>query len=265
MSIVDLKVGAIVAGTILVFTIIANVIPQVESEVPLQVAFGADVTPEELVSVGEQLYLGAGGCVACHAETAGARAPNLATDYGGQGPIGVRCADRIPGLMCKEYLYQALVRPTDYMIGDYPPIMPPLDRTMSPAQIWSIVAYLESLGGEVTVTAADIPPDPAPGADPGVPAVADAPVGLATEDPVEIVQELCTMCHLANGEGVDLGPPLTGIGGRLSRDELRIAILDPPSVVSPGYEDFVGLMPTTFGQQLSAGQLEAVVQYLSGL
>ncbi len=264
MSSVDLKVGGVVLVTIVLFTLIANVIPQVQSEVPLEVTFGADATPEELVAAGELLYHGAGGCTACHAESAGARGPNLATDYQGRGPIGVRCGERVPGMSCKEYLHTALVRPMEHMVEGYPPIMPPVDRTMSPAQIWAMVAYLESLGGEVTVTGADIPQV----ADNGTPGAAPPPVGgpaVASSDPAEILRVLCTQCHLFAGEGVDLGPALDGIGNLRSAEELRVAILDPPRVVRSGYEDFVGLMPLTFGSQLTAAQLEAVVRYLAEL
>jgi mono/diheme cytochrome c family protein len=264
MSSVDLKIVGVTMVTIAAYTVVANIIPQVESDVPPDVAFGADVTPEELVDAGSVLYEGAGGCVACHAETPGARAPNLRTDYRGQGPIGVRCADRIPGMECKEYLYQALVRPNDHIVDDYPPIMPPVDRTLSQPQIWALVAYLESMGGEVTVTAADIPDEPEPG-EPGAPAAPGVGPTLATTDPGEIIRELCVQCHVYEGAGLDLGPDLDGIGARRSAQELRLAILDPPAVVSEGYEDFVGLMPVDFGRQLTAEQLEAVVSYLSGL
>jgi mono/diheme cytochrome c family protein len=264
MSMVDVKVAGVVAGTIVLFTLIANVIPQVQSEVPRDVAFGADVTAEELVAAGEALYLGAGGCTACHAESAGARGPNLATDHAGMGSIGQRCGDRVPGLSCKEYLHQALVLPTQDMVEGYPPIMPPVDRTLSPPQIWSLVAYLESLGGEVTVTGADIPPAEAdaPGAE-GTGAA--APGATTATDPAAIVQELCVMCHILEGEGAPLGPPFDGIGNRRSADEIRQAILDPTSVVAEGYEDMVGVMPPYFGERLTGAQLESVVHYLAGL
>jgi mono/diheme cytochrome c family protein len=259
MSSVDLKILAVTLLTIGAYTVVANIIPQVQSDVPAQLAFGADVSPEELVSAGRQLYDGAGGCVACHAESPGARAPNLRTDYQGEGPIGARCGDRVPGLSCKEYLYQALVRPNDFNVGDYPPIMQPLDRTMTQAQIWALVAYLESNGGQVTVTGADIPEatgEEAPG--PGAPGMQ-----LATTDPVELIRELCVQCHVMGELGTDLGPGFDDIGARRSAQELRLAILDPPAVVTAGYEDFVGLMPVDFGRRLTAEQLEAMVTYLS--
>ncbi len=264
MSAVDLKIVAVTLITIAAYTVVANVIPQVESDVPAEIAFGADVTPEELVEVGEELYAGGGGCLACHAETPGARAPNIRTDYQGEGPIGVRCADRVPGMDCKEYLYQALVRPTDHMVGDYPPIMPAADRTLTQPQIWAIVAYLQSLGGEVTVTAADIPDQPEEG-EAGAPGLAAAGPEVDSTDPEVLITELCLQCHVMAGEGLDLGPDFDGIGNLRSAEELRLAILDPPAVVSEGYEDMVGLMPPDFGRRMTAEQLEAVVTYLSQL
>lgn len=264
MSAVDLKIVAVTLATIAAYTVVANVIPQVESDVPAEIAFGADVSPEELLEAGQELYEGGGGCLACHAETPGARAPNLLTDYQGEGPIGVRCDDRVPGMDCKEYLYEALVRPSDHMVGDYPPIMPAADRSLTQPQIWAIVAYLQSLGGEVTVTAADIP-DQAAGGEPGAMGLAAGGPEMDSTDPDVLVRELCLQCHLLAGEGLDLGPDFDGIGNRRSAEDLRLAILDPPAVVSEGYEEMVGLMPVDFGRRLTAEQLEAVVTYLSQL
>jgi mono/diheme cytochrome c family protein len=261
MSSIDLKILFVTLITIAAYTVVANVIPQLESEVPPEVAFGADVTPEELVEVGEQLYEG-GGCLACHSETPGARGPNLRTDYQGQGPIGLRCADRVPGLECKEYLYQAMVRPLEHMVEGYPPIMPPADRTLTQPQIWAIVAYLESLGGEVTVTADDIP-DEDPAEDPAAEPAEEPDV--AVTDPEEILRRECLICHVMAGEGTDLGPPFDDLGARRTAEEIRIGILDPPAIVSEGYEDLVGAMPANFGDRLTATQLEALVRYLSEL
>lgn len=270
MGSVDLKIIALVLGTIGFYTLVANAIPQVQSEVPAEADFGADVTAEELVDVGLSLYEGAGGCTACHAESPGARAPNLLTDYRGQGTIGARCGNRVPGLACKDYLHQALSDPTTHLVDEYPPIMPSVARTMDSQQVWAIVAYLESNGGEVTVTAADIQAD-AVGATGSVAGGAPAGGGgtagpaVAGEDPVQITQTLCVMCHQLGGQGVALGPPLDGIGSRLSAEQLRTAILDPAASMAVGFEQMSGIMPATFGSQLTAGQLEAVVRHLSGL
>ena len=263
MGAVDLKVGGVVFGTILVFTLVANAIPQVQSDVPELIAFGAEVTAEELVGAGQGLFDGAGGCTACHAEGTGARGPNLVTDYQGEGTIGQRCGDRIPGLDCKEYLYQSLILPQNLLVDDFPPIMPPLDRTMNQQQIWAIVAFLQSQGGEVTVTGADIPSDELAGAAAGI--GASGVPGVAGSDPAEILNQECVLCHMVGGTGVEVGPPLDGVGGRLSADEIRVSIIDPSAFASEGFQELINAMPPNFGDRFTASQLESVVGYLSGL
>ncbi len=262
MSSVDLKILALTAVTIGAFTLVANIIPQVESDVPEQIVLDDDITSEELVEIGRDLYEGPGGCVACHSETPGARGPNLLTDHQGQGLIGERCADRIEGMDCQEFLHLALVQPTEYLVEGYEPIMPPADRALDPEQVWAIVAYLQSVGGEVTVTA-DVILEAADA--PDTPAGDDAEPDVAATDPETVVQQLCLQCHVLGDEGTEMGPAFDGIGARLSSDEIRRKILDPDAFISEGYEDFAGVMPGNFGQQLTAGQLEAMVQYLSGL
>jgi hypothetical protein len=51
--------------------------------------------------------------------------------------------------------------------------------------------------------------------------------------------------------------------GSLSPDYLRRAILDPAADTAQGFEAFAGTMPPNFGDQLTAGQLESLVKYLS--
>ncbi len=95
----NLKIAAVVIFTLFLYTLIANSIPQVESEVPEELDLSAGVTAEALVAAGERLYSGAGGCTACHG--LGTRAPNLFTSEGGAGAIGARCGERVPGVGCK--------------------------------------------------------------------------------------------------------------------------------------------------------------------
>jgi len=103
------KIIGIVLGTLALYTLIANKIPQVQSEVPQALTLGANVTSEQLVAAGEKVYTGIGGCTTCHG--LGERAPNLLTDEKGQGPIGARCGKREPGKTCKQYLYESLDNP----------------------------------------------------------------------------------------------------------------------------------------------------------
>ena len=63
MLLENLKIFAVVLGSLGTFTLVANSIPQVQSEVPLELSFGADVSPEELMFSGEALYNGGGNCI----------------------------------------------------------------------------------------------------------------------------------------------------------------------------------------------------------
>ena len=258
----NLKVALVVIGTLAFYTFLANSIPQVESDVPTELTFGADVSPERLVTAGEELYLGAGGCTACHG--LGTRAPNLLTDQGGAGTIGARCGSRVSGKDCKTYLHESMIRPNDFVVEGFQPIMPDMSRTLSENQIWALVAYLQSLGGEVTVTGADLPAEGA-GAGPAAPAGgAAAPAGAtASLDPMEIIRaNNCLACHKLGAEGGPLGPPFDGMGTRLNAERIRRAILFPNADTAQGFAQFAGTMPQTFGQSLNAAQLEALVTFL---
>ncbi len=258
----NLKVGAVVIGTIAFYTMLANSIPQIESDVPTELAFTGAVTPEQLVQAGEELFHGAGGCTACHG--LGTRAPNLLADEQGAGAIGARCATRVSGQDCKTYLHESLVNPNVYVVEGYQPIMADVSRTMSETQVWALVAFLESNGGTVTVTGADLPPE----GDAAVTAAASAagPVAAtASLEPIELLRaNQCLVCHVLDGEGGPIGPALDDVGSRLDAAGIRHAILQPNADTTSGYEAVAGTMPATFGAQLTAAQLEAIVEYLGG-
>ena len=65
---------------------------------------------------------------------------------------------------CKAYLYESLTNPGAFVVPGFENIMPDMRKQLSEDQIWAVIAYLQSQGGEVTVTAADIPKAPAGGA-----------------------------------------------------------------------------------------------------
>ncbi len=258
----NLRIIAVVLGTLALYTLIANKIPQVQSEVPHALTLGANVTPEQLTAAGDQLYHGAGGCTACHG--LGTRAPNLLTDEKGLGPIGARCGKRETGKDCKAYLYESLTSPRAFVVPGYEPIMPEMGRILSPQQIWALVAFLESQGGTLDVTASDIPATPAAvGGGSGGSGSSGGIAGGST-DPMTIIRGAgCTGCHKVGSEGGAIGPNLTHVGSRLSASLIRECILKPDTRVSKGYEKFVGIMPKIFGNQLTGAQLEALVQFLA--
>lgn len=267
----NLKIFLVVVATLGLYTWVASAIPQVQSEVPEELTFTGDVSGEELAGAGEELYGGAGGCTACHG--LGTRAPNLLTGHEGEGPIGGRCGDRVQGEDCKTYLYNSMVNPEAYLVEGFGPIMPDQSRTLSNTQIWALVAYLESQGGEVTVTAEDIQATAGEETStPGGTATASAQAGTppaggaggGSTEPMEIMRaNACFGCHTLGEEGMEVGPTFNGIGARRDVDYLRRSILDPNAEAAEGYEQLLGAMPPNFGETMTAGQLEAVVRFLA--
>jgi mono/diheme cytochrome c family protein len=259
----NLKVFIVVVVTIAFYTMLANAIPQVQSQVPEDISFGASVTAEELIAAGEQLYEGAGGCTACHG--LGTRAPNLLSDQDGVGLIGERCAARVSGQDCKAYLHASLTEPNTFVVSGFQPIMPDARRTLSGAQIWALVAYLQSVGGEVTVTGDDVAAA-GDGGDMAGPAGGGAAGGAlagGSMDPAELLQAgTCLACHQLDGAGGPIGPPFDGMGSRITADRIRRGILLPNADTAAGFAAMAGTMPTTYGEQLNAAQLEALVQFL---
>jgi len=266
MWVTNAKIVGIVLGTLALYTLIANKIPQVQSEVPQALSLGANVTSEQLVAAGERVFNGIGGCPTCHG--LGTRAPNLLTDEKGTGPIGVRCAKREPDKSCKQYLYESLDNPTAYVVSGYQPIMPVMTKQLSPEQVWSVIAFLESQGGTVDVTGDDIAKakQPTPGASPGN--AGGSPGGGAfaggSTDPKAIIQAAgCLVCHKLDGQGQVIAPDLTHVGSRREAESIRRKILDPASSITKGYEKLAGIMPKSFGTMMNAAQLEALAQYLA--
>jgi mono/diheme cytochrome c family protein len=140
--------------------------------------------------------------------------------------------------------------------------MPDMRRQLADDQIWASIAYLQSLGGEVTVTASDYgKATEAPRG--GAPAAA-GPALTATTEPLALLREKgCVGCHAIDGAGPPIGPSFDGMGRRLRPDQIRRGILLPNADTAKGYEKFAGTMPPIFGQQLSAAQLEAIVEFLA--
>src|SRR6184192_2209594 len=263
MWVTNLKVVGVVLGTLALYTLIANEIPQVQSEVPQTLTLGANVTPEQLVAAGEKVFNGIGGCTTCHG--LGTRAPNLLTDEKGTGPIGVRCGKREPGKSCKDYLFESLDNPTAYVAPGYQPIMPVMTKQLSPEQVWAVIAFLEAQGGTVDVTASDIPASSTTsttsttGGGGG-----GAGLGGGSTDPKAIIQAAgCLACHKLDGQGQVIAPDLTHVGSRRDAESIRKKILDPMSSIAKGYEKLAGIMPKTFGSMMTASQLEALAQFLA--
>ena len=79
--------------------------------------------------------------------------------------------------------------------------------------------------------------------------------------------ENCAACHAADNDLVIVGPSLAGIrnragervAGQDAHNYILDSILDPAKFVNEGFTD---LMPRTFGDTLTAEELEALIAYL---
>jgi len=73
----------------------------------------------------------------------------------------------------------------------------------------------------------------------------------------------CLGCHTMGDLGANLGPSFDGMGARASEEQIRRGIIDPGVEAAAGYEALLGMMPTHYGDQFSAAQVEALVQFLT--
>ncbi|HVS16130.1 MAG TPA: cytochrome c [Thermoanaerobaculia bacterium] len=111
----------------------------------------ANLDTASMVELGREIVHGRGLCFNCHqidGEGRGKQGPNLAG-------VGERAAGRVPGLSDVEYLTQSLYQPDAFVVPGYAAGMVPVDRApigLDDLEVLMVVAYLQSLGGEPTVS-----------------------------------------------------------------------------------------------------------------
>jgi hypothetical protein len=71
------------------------------------------------------------------------------------------------------------------------------------------------------------------------------------------------MCHKIGEEEGEMGPDLTTIGASKDKEYLRRAMIDPNADIAEGFD--AEMMPDTYGEDLSAKEMEMLVDYLAGL
>jgi len=259
---VTIKVSVFALTVMGVYTYYANSIPQLQSKPPEELSLeGGNVTPEQLVKAGEEIFKGKGTCEICHRiGQKGTRAPDLAG-------VGARAAKSKPGMSAKAYLIESLMNPAAHLVQGYPAIMPKVDKppiALNRSEVWALTAFLESLGGTVTVKLDDIPKTAgvataggaAPAAELKLPG--DPTAGQA----IFAGKGACIACHKAGPIGASpVGPDLTQIAKIQTPDYIMAKILDPASMGTvAGYPP--GVMPRTFGQTLTAKEYLDVVSFL---
>lgn len=149
---VALKIAVLTVAATGFYTYVGQLVPQKEvlpPEAPAELA--ADLSTEEMVEIGRQLVEGKGLCLTCH--TIGQQVPNARfPDLAG---IAERAGEQVPGLSALEYMAQSLYEPETYIVPGFTGGMPPIDRPpvgLTNEEIRTVIAYLQTLGGEATIT-----------------------------------------------------------------------------------------------------------------
>ncbi len=78
----------------------------------------------------------------------------------------------------------------------------------------------------------------------------------------------CAKCHVVNGEGKEVGPNLSGVGAKLSREAIYEAILAPSAAISHNYESWTALLDdgrTISGLLISKTPDQFVLRGVDGL
>ena len=254
-------------GLILLFTMVANILPQVEGEAPVdsEVDLGA-LTMDSFVSLGEELFRGKGTCTLCHNNLG--RAPDILVmnmvDTSSERLSDTRYQGGAADV--EAYLRESMIDPSGYVVAsfgkkgsdDTESPMPTVNKAplnLSDIEIDAFIAFMQSKdGGEVTVA---LPTE--------APAVAEESAAGGGAAPAEsgeaaIAKYGCSACHLISGSGGDLGPDLSGIAARLDAQQLQQAITEPNAVIAEGFA--VGLMPTDFANKMTVSELKMVVDLL---
>jgi cytochrome c2 len=231
------------------------------------VEIAEDVTPEEMVEIGQGIFQGKGICNTCHVFGRSDRFPDL-------DGVGARAAGRVPGVTGLLSLALSLYHPVEFIVPGYVGGMPTIDKPpvgLTDDEIKAVIAYLQSLGGEVTVTmdmdlknggpggvqtaeAAAAPPGPENAAEAEL--AADQPGELSAAGAL-LANYGCTGCHYTDRPGeIDGSPSLWDVGARMDRDRLLLETVHHEEPLSDGPQGI---------ERIPFGELRTMVDYLAGL
>ena len=83
----------------------------------------------------------------------------------------------------------------------------------------------------------------------------------------------CAKCHKVRGEGKEVGPDLSEIGSKLSREALYVGVVDPSAGINHGYESYAivledgnvltGILVSETERSITIKNAEAIVQEFS--
>jgi mono/diheme cytochrome c family protein len=147
---VPLKILALIVSTTAFYAMVGQLVPQKEVHPPKETELKKDMTADDLVKAGKEIFEGKGLCSTCHTlgKSGALRFPDL-------DGMGARASTRRPGHSDVQYLAESIYDPNLFVVPGFNPGMPVINKPpigLSDQEIVAVVAYLQSLGGKVTVT-----------------------------------------------------------------------------------------------------------------
>lgn len=253
------------------YSYVGQMVPQTVTYPPEDTEIASDMSTSDLVDVGSQIVAGKGTCLGCHTVSGetGGRFPDLAN-------IGAVAGQRREGMSEVEYLAESLYEPNVHVVEGFLPGMPPVAEPpidLSDQEVLAVIAYLQSLGGEPTVTLDTElrwqSEENAGGSEAPAPAGGTAQQAQAAQDlsgEELFTTYACNTCHSVSEPTQMIGPSLYDVGSRLSKDDIYQSILEPDAVVTEGFPQGVmsaQLNATGFYDRITTSQLMELVDYLS--
>lgn len=259
------KILGFTLALVLLFTLVANLLPQVEGEAPAPEKVDlSSMSQADFVALGESVFKGKGTCTLCHNDLG--RAPNLLeedlVDIASKRVSDSRYHGKADD--AESYMRESMLKPSAYVVAgfgkkgshDSESPMPQVDKPpiqLSSDEINAVIAFLQDKDGNpvtVALPSADAAPTPVP--------------ARAAAEPLTAQQLLaknsCTACHAILDSSAAIGPDLRHVGARLSAEQIRASIVDPAAVVAKGYAP---IMPPNVADSMSVKELKTLVAFLA--
>jgi hypothetical protein len=148
-----LKIAVLVVATTSFYMYVGQMVPQKEVYPPVEVVLKADMSPAEMAKTGREIMDGKGLCFTCH--TIGKKeGPFRFPDLDG---VDARAKTRRPGYSDVDYLAESIYEPSAFIVPGFNPGMPVINKPpigLTDQEILCVIAYLQTLGGQTTVTMA---------------------------------------------------------------------------------------------------------------
>jgi len=193
--------------------------------------------------------------------------------------VKVRALNRVEGQSASEYLYNSIIKPNEYIVDGFTEGVMPANWSdvYSDSEIFSIVAYLLTLEGEIVAETTTTDADTKPEADSNTSMIA-LPDTADVEHGAELFETFqpdagfaCSTCHNTDSETRLIGPGLLNVGNRAETrvdgqdaiDYIYTSIMNPSAFIVPDYPD--DLMPQNWAEIYTEDEIYDIIAYLMTL